>query len=190
MHCKLILNLQQGLIEAEGDKDFVLQIYSDFKEKIVIGAPSKPDDKKSSTEKSSTSKKPASRKNNEKRKTRASKKPGRYSLNRDINLYAEGNKPSLEDFIKGYAASSNQHRYLLIAHYLKEIKGVSKVGVDEVYTCLKKLGVKIPNIEQGLRDTASIKGWLDTSSSDDISITVAGENAIEHELRKTDVEEE
>ena len=190
MNCKLTLNLQQGLVEVEGDKDFVLQIYSDFKEKMVVPAPSSQDTHKARDEKASTSKTPAAKKKGEKSKAKVSKKSGTYSLNKEINLYTEGRKPSLEDFFKDYNANSNQPRFLLITHYLKEIKEIPKVGVDEIYTCLKKLGVKIPNIEQGLRDTASRKGWLDSSSSDDILITVAGENAIAHELKKAGTIEE
>ena len=34
MNCKLHINLNQGLLEAEGSESFVLQVYNDFKEKL------------------------------------------------------------------------------------------------------------------------------------------------------------
>lgn len=90
----------------------------------------------------------------------------------------------MKDFIEKYNADSNMPRYLLFTYYLKEIKGVEKVGINHIYTCFKNLGLKIPNIEQGLRDTSFRKGWLDNSKSEDLQIPVAGENAVDHELVK------
>lgn len=117
-------------------------------------------------------------------KATASKKlpTGTYTLNKGLHLHTEGDKESLNDFMNNYKVTSNFSRYLLFTHYLKEIKGIDKVGVNELYTCFKHLKIRIPLIEQGLRDTSNRKGWLDTSSSDDLIITTLGENAITHDL--------
>lgn len=185
MTTKLHINLSQGLVEAEGSEDFVWKVYADFKDKVVANTyglsaalQNPPSPNVEAT---------GNRNNTVSTKSSASGKKATskgYTLCKNLNLYSEGDKPSLEDFMKDYAANSNPPRYLLFTHYLKNIKGIEKVGPNEIYTCLKRLGgIKIPNIEQGLWDTSSKKGWLDTSSIDDVGITVAGENAIDLELR-------
>ncbi len=190
MTCKLHINLSQGLIEAEGSEEFVLNIYKDFKDKIGTA----PHDTRTTGQQKQTPANTIVKPNNRSKskstsnKTKVTSKG--YTLNKELNLYSEGDNPSLDDFLKDYKTTSNQPRFLLCTHYLKEIKGVEKVGVNELYTCLKHLKIAIPNIEQGLRDTASRKGWLDTasSSSDDIKITVSGENAIAHDLLNSQTE--
>ena len=189
MTTKLHINLNQGLIEAEGSEEFVLTVYRDFKDKVanspnISQSPKQQNQSPQSVtmqhqteHRTKTTKKPA----NKTGKKAASKG---YTLCKDLNLYSEGDKPSLKDFMDGYNADSNMPRYLLCVYYLKEVKGIEKVGINEIYTCFKNLNLKIPNIEQGLRDTASRKGWLDTSDSEDLQIPVAGENAVDHELVK------
>lgn len=192
MTTKLHINLNQGLVEAEGSEEFVLKVYNDFKDRIG-SAPSILQNTgqqnyplasittQHNAEKSVAPKKePANKVAGTKKKSAAKG----YSLCKDLNLYAEGQKPSLKDFIEKYSTDSNMPRYLLFTYYLKEIKGVEKVGINHIYTCFKNLGLKIPNIEQGLRDTSFRKGWLDNSNSEDLQIPVAGENAVGHELVK------
>lgn len=107
------------------------------------------------------------------------------SINKNLNIYQEGEKPSLKEFLGNYNTSTANTYNLLFVHYLKEIKEIEKVGLSEIYTCYKNIdGVKIPtNIKQSLWNTAH-KGWLDTASIEDIKIAIAGENAVTHELRK------
>ena len=123
-------------------------------------------------------------------KTPSSKKPSStsYTLNNDLNLYPDKRKVGLKDFMSNYNTKSNYSRYLLILHYLKEIKNIEKVGVNDFYTCFKFLGYKVPNIYQGIKDASRYKGWLNTSSTENVQITTAGENAITHDLLITDSE--
>lgn len=187
MNYKLHIDISKGLIEAEGDKDFVLHVYEDFKDSVArvrtthdasvaLAHKSKGTNTPvllSSVEKTS----PPPAKKGKARKT------GQPTINKNLNLYAEGANPSLKDFMAGYNTPSNQARNLLFVYYLKELKELDNVGADEVFTCYKHMGLKIPNIPQGLRDTAYLKGWLDTSASDDVTVTIAGQNAVSHELR-------
>lgn len=54
---------------------------------------------------------------------------------------------------------------------------------DHVFTCFKDVGHRTPkNMPQTIRDTASRKGWLDTSERGNIKITNHGENLVEHDL--------
>jgi len=181
MNCKIHVNLSQGLFEAEGPEQFVLNAYKDFKDNLTPHFESQEDKQK-------TKGKPTTAKtvSNPKTKPLKKKKSGgpSYSLVKDLDLYKKGDIPGIEDFMSGFSANTNPPRYLLITHYLKEMKGVENVGPNHFYTCFKKLGVTIPNIEQGLWDTSSKKGWLNTATLEDVKIEVAGENAIAHDLVK------
>ncbi len=193
MTCKLNINLSQGSVEAEGSEEFVMNIYNDFKDRMgnVSYSPQNTGQQKqppaNESAKSRKSKIPNS-KNNSRKSVKAPKKKTvskAYSLCKNLNIYEEGEKPSLADFLNDYNVTSNQTRNLLFVHYLKEIKEEEKVGIDEIYTCYKMLNLKIPKIEQGLFNTANRTGWLDTASLEELTITLAGENAVSHELRKT-----
>jgi hypothetical protein len=191
MTAKIHINLSQGVLEVEGEPNFVRSIYDDFKGQLSAMTAGLESKGKSSTvaktEKHVFSKEVSSdnavaKDKGSLKKKSSSKTP---SFLKDLNLFKEGSKPSLKDFITGYDIPSNFARNLLFVHYLKEIKELESVGIDEIYTCYKNLGLKIPNIKQGLIDTGFRKGWLDTASLSDLKITVAGENAISHELIKS-----
>lgn len=106
-----------------------------------------------------------------------------YSLISDLNLIPNGME-SLKDFYSKYKVSNNFEKNIVILYYLKNILGIENVGIDHIYTCYKHLSIRIPILGQSLRDTKSRKGWIDTSNSDDLKVTVAGENYIEHEIEK------
>lgn len=108
-----------------------------------------------------------------------------YSLLSDLDLMPK-DQESLEDFYSKYKTSNNFERNIVILYYLKNILNVENVNVNHVYTCYKKLSLRIPILGQSLRDTKSRKGWVDTSNSDDLQVTVAGENYIEHEIDKVE----
>jgi hypothetical protein len=195
MNSKLHINLTQGILEVEGDADFVRAIYDDFKDKLstIVKAQESQEqpDLVKKTEKLIPSKASNSNKDTvkdvpvAKKKAALSKMP---TFNKNLNLFKEGNKPNLKDFMVGYNASSNLSQNLLFVYYLKEIKGLKTVGVDDIYTCYKNMGLKIPSVKQSLLNTAFQKGWLDTQSLGDLKITIAGENAVSHELLKKPAE--
>jgi uncharacterized protein YxeA len=116
MTCKLHINLNQGLIEFEGNEEFVLSVYNDFKDKIggTNYLVKEKTQQSKLVDKSSNS-------------SGSTKKRTGYTLCKDLNLYKEGDKPSLQDFMQDYNANTNPQRYLLFAHYLKNIKNVETV---------------------------------------------------------------
>lgn len=112
--------------------------------------------------------------------------PQSYSLLTSLNLLPKGQK-SLKEYFSEYETTSNYEYNIVILSYLKNILDESKVGPNHFYTCYKHLGIKVPNIVQSLRDTKNRKGWIDTSHTDDVTITVAGENFIDHEIGKRQI---
>jgi len=104
-----------------------------------------------------------------------------YSLITSLNLVSNG-KESLKDFYTKYQVKNNMDRNIVILYYLRRVIGEENLGVNHIYTCYKHLSQKVPNIYQSLLDTKNRKGWVDTSNTDDLKVTVAGENYIEHEI--------
>lgn len=189
MNYKLHIDISKGLIEAEGDKDFVMHVYEDFKDSVAKAKTLAQEVPLFTPQQDGVGKLAAPEKdkndpiqNNSKKKAKVSKS-SQPSLNKNLNIYEENGKPSLANFLKKYKASSSNAYNLLFVYYLREIKGIEQVGINEIYTCYKHTdGVKIPtNIKQSLWNCAH-KGWLDTSSTENVTITIAGENAVSHEL--------
>jgi len=106
-----------------------------------------------------------------------------YNLITSLNL-APKDKKSLKDFFKEYNAKSNFEYNIVILTYLITEIHENNVGVNHLYTCYKHLGLKVPNIKQSLVDTKKRKGWIDSSNSEDLKITVSGENFMDHEIEK------
>ena len=104
-----------------------------------------------------------------------------YSLITSLNLNPKGKK-SLKDYFAQFSTKSNFEKNIVILTYLSSELGEKNIGVNMIYTCLKHLGLKIPNIKQSLFDTKNRKGWIDTANVEDLKITVSGENFMEHEI--------
>lgn len=104
-----------------------------------------------------------------------------YSLITSLNLLSGGSE-SLRDYFAKFETRTNFDYNIVILNYLKNILQEDNVGVNHIYTCYKHLGLKIPNIKQSLHDTKNRKGWIETSDSNDLTVTVAGENYLDHEI--------
>ena len=71
----------------------------------------------------------------------------------------------------------------VFVYYLEKVLNLSGITVDHIYTCYKAAEQTIPGaLAQSLLDTASRKGWLDTSNMSDISLPTGGENLVERVL--------
>lgn len=136
---------------------------------------------------------PPAGKSQSKRKARkpkakkAAKPKGAYSMVKDLNLRPSG-KTSLKDFVDEKQPSTNQEKCVVAVYYLLNKLGMAKVTARHVYTCFKTMNWRVPaNLDNALGLVAFRKGWLDTSSMEDIKLTTHGDNLIEHDLpRKKD----
>ncbi|MEW8237324.1 MAG: hypothetical protein AB2727_03950 [Candidatus Thiodiazotropha taylori] len=184
---KIKIDLQNGIIEAEGTESFVLGIYSDYKEQMdaaktspIQTTPRTPAPKKKKTK---SNKSPA--KKTGKKKT-ASDSTGK--LVKDLDLSGTGGKQSLREYYGQYKAKTNLERNLVFSYYLEHEIGMESIGIDEIFTCYRNIqNLKVPgNLKQSLYDT-SAKGWLKiTSIEDGISVPVSGLNHIEHDLERNE----
>lgn len=106
------------------------------------------------------------------------------SINKALNLRPSG-EASLKDFATEKAPGDNTDRSMVAVHYLTHTLGSSTVSSDDIFTCYREMGWKLPaDFRNHLQVIASRKGWLDTSDMDAISLTPSGINRVEQDLPK------
>ncbi len=112
---------------------------------------------------------------------------GTYKLVGGLNLKPSG-KISFKDFVTEKKPGKKGTRMNAVAiYYLSKVLDLKNIGPDHVYTCYKEAGQKVPTaLIQNLRDTAHLNAWIDTTNTDDIKITTAGENFVEYDLPPKD----
>lgn len=193
MTAKLRIDLSLGLIEAEGNEDFLLALYNDFKERVQASArpaakamePAHP----TGGDTTKTTKSP-SRTASASGGSKAKKKPrDSQSIVKDLDL-TKGKSGRLKEFYERYAVKSNLERNLVFIYYMQNELELTGITDDHVYTCYRNVGAKLPGaLRQSLLDTSSRNGWIDTSDMDNIRLATPGVNHLEHDLPKASAAE-
>lgn len=184
MITKIRIDLTQGIVEAEGSEEFVRSIYDDFRSSLKDSSKLQtlqPEDKSIKNIPSKMKKNSGGTKT---KKSGAGR--GSPSIVKDLDLSGKGKKQSLRDFYNKFKPASNFEKKLIFVYYLNQELGIAGVTVDHVFTCYRDIpGIKAPAaLQQSLWDTTSHRGWLDTSSSEDIKVTIPGINYLEHDMPK------
>lgn len=180
---KLKIDLQNGLLEVEGEESFVKEIYQDFKDRIrTQETPPSPDKKDTREFHHDEPNKNASVKKNNGAKS-GSKRKESYQIVKDIDLSAKSGKEALKKFYEKKSPSTAMQKNAVFVYYLERVAGVQSIGVNHIYTCYKDVNEKVPGaLRQSLLDTSFKKGWIDTKSMENITVTTHGENLVEHSL--------
>ena len=90
---------------------------------------------------------------------------------------------SLPDFTDEKKPKNLQDRSMVIMYWLENHAKCEKAGLSQVYTCYKNMGWKAPtNPRQHLYDITFRKKWLNTSDLEDVRLTHAGSQFVEHDL--------
>jgi hypothetical protein len=199
MTTKLHINISQGILDVEGDPDLVCKIYNDFKEQLLdavkrvppasaaMAPPPMPTQNGESASEALSKSKP-------KRRTPAKKKANgdqntsgivADSPKLDKNLDTSG----LGAFYGKYVPKNNAEKTLIFLKFMTDELGIESPNTDQVYTCFKATGDKVPKaFAQAFYDTSSKLGYLDFRSSTDLPITIAGDNHFNHSLKKKGAE--
>ena len=199
MTAKLHINISQGIIDVEGDPELVQAIYADFKEQLlesvkgVASAPAASVQEPVSSENGDAAS-GAANKPKAKRRAAAKKKANgdeggsgvvADSPKLDKNLDTSG----LGAFYGKYVPKNNAEKILIFLKFMTEDLKISNPNTDQVYTCFKATGEKIPKeFAQAFYDTSSKLGYIDFRSSTDMPITIAGDNHFNHTLKKKGAE--
>ena len=104
------------------------------------------------------------------------------TVQKDLDLRPKG-KTSLTEFAESKEPKNNDDKNVVSVFYLRRIADTETVSIDHVFTCYREMGWREPaNLANSLAITASKKGYLDTSTLEDIKLTPAGRNHVEHDL--------
>ncbi|WP_213625718.1 hypothetical protein [Pseudomonas sp. Pc102] len=198
MITKLKIDLKAGQLEAEGSEEFVGKLYADFIATLKPSATPTPVDYLASSSTTPVSdaeisspathtrqkSKQSSKGNSQPRSKSKSKRDP--ELIKNLDLFGGESNVSLKDFCSKYEHKTNFERNLIFSYYLKNILNLETITTDHIFTCYRHIGHKLPKaLEQSLRDTASDKGWIDADNLEDITVSIAGINHIEHDLPKS-----
>ena len=103
----------------------------------------------------------------------------------DKNLDTGG----LEDFFAQFAPTNNSEKILTYLKFIVEELNIPSPNTDQVFTCFKATGQKIPEaFPQAFYTASSRHGFIDFKSASDISITIAGENHFNRKLKRKTAE--
>lgn len=178
-------------MEVEGDLDLVREIYRDLKDHLLNGAPQADQTKPraaAAIEAAAVSKPDAKLKT--KRRTASRKKAesdgGSSGVVADApKLDKNLDTSKLGPFYGQFAPKNNAEKILIFLKFVTEELGDDHANTDQVYTCFKRTGEKIPKaFAQAFYDTSSKLGYIDFRSATDIAITIAGDNHFNLGLKK------
>lgn len=197
---KLHIDLSQGVIEIEGDVEFVREIYFDIKERLADGAKFT----SSSTHRSNRTHEASGEAENEvsgkpekpkpKRRTNPKKKVASEDASNGIiadapKLDKNLDTATLGEFYSQFAPKNNAEKILIFLKFITEKLMIEGPNTDQVYTCFKHTGEKIPKaFGQAFYDTSSKHGYIDFRSPVDMPITIVGDNHFNLTLKRKGAE--
>jgi hypothetical protein len=112
-----------------------------------------------------------------------SSKSKSVGIDKNLSLRPKG-KTSFKDFATEKAPSDHYEKTAVAVYWLVTEAGVAATA-EAVNTCYQHVEWKRPaDLRNALAQTASKKGWLDTSDKDEVKLTVPGEDYVKHDLPK------
>lgn len=182
MTTKLHINASQGIIDVEGDTEFVEKVYADFKAQIEAMLANPP------VSKNSDSSEEADTVELKGQKTKAPKKRAkRPSADTSGKSATQAYKPAMDksvpltglsEFYSKYQPKNNSERILLFCKFLNE-NGFETFTANQIYTCYMKTDPKnLPKAyPQALIDArGKDRGYIDYESLEEISLSHLGDH--------------
>lgn len=196
MQTKVHINLTQGILEAEGDADFVREMYASFKTDLHALAMTKKANTNSPTlitqastteinsddvfldEQKGTSKKVSPK--------RAPTKKVTYNNIKDLATGMPDEADSIFDYVSRYNPINNIERNLVFTKYLNEQHPTLPVTADALYTCYTNANLKPAEMKSSLSDTSKAsKGFAYLDTADPTNITISHKGTVRlHELKQ------
>jgi hypothetical protein len=137
---------------------------------------------KHSTEPMTEKIKKINKKSKKKKGSKTKTKAKRPSIVNDLNLRPKS-KTHFEQFFNEKKPKVGDPTYAVCVYYLEKILKIKGINQNHIYTCMKEVKRKIPNkLENALLVCSSRYSSIDTSDLSNITITVPGENLVDHKL--------
>ncbi|MCQ8780879.1 hypothetical protein [Mangrovibrevibacter kandeliae] len=193
MTTKLRIDISQGLIDIEGDPELVREIYADFKTHLLgvnYARPAPPAQSGAAAGADKDEQPPPVSKSRAKRRPPVKKKTngdesGSGVLADSPKLDKNLDTSALGAFYGQFKPKNNSEKILIFLKFLTDSLQIERPNTDQVYTCFKAMGEKIPKaFAQAFYDTSSRLGYIDFMSSTDISITISGDNHFNHSMKQ------
>jgi hypothetical protein len=185
MTTKIRLDLNQGLVEAEGSEDFVAKIYNDFKDRLTQLSAGK----KLTVANRLRKRRAKTAKSTEEgeRKGKAAITLSRLEIVNELSLSGNNKLPSLSDFISEYKIKNRFEKAVLIIYYLQEKLKVPAITLNHLYTCLRHLKIKTPrDLYAFVRLVKSKTGWLESASKENVRLNVHGIDQVAISMKKAE----
>lgn len=192
MNTKLHIDILHGVIDIEGDPDLVREIYADFKGQLLSGT--KPVTVPSSLRNLNSA--PSGDNDTDMgAKTKTRRRPAKKKVNgNDSVAGVVADAPKLDKnldtaglgiFYGQFLPKNNAEKILIFIKFLIDEIGIERPNTDQIYTCFKATGDKIPKaFAQAFYDTSTKQGYIDFRSPIDFPITIAGDNHFNHKLKR------
>jgi len=106
-----------------------------------------------------------------------------HTLITSLNLYPK-DKKSLKEFYNQYSTQNTSEVILIIVYYVEKVIELKNIDINTIYTCYKDIGIPVPVITSALDNINKRNGYVNTSNRSDLTVTIKGENHIEHQMKK------
>lgn len=184
---KLHINLAQGILDVEGDVDFVREVYKDHRERLLarpIDPPSEvASDAGSSTNDGGAASNIRSKETDSARKRR---KPSAAKAPKEGRSGISSYKPALvggldtkdiKTFINEYDPKNHYDNIVLFTLYL-ESKGITPASFNQIYTCYRDAEIKTPvAFAQAFIDARGNKrAFIEFTDPTNVTLTERGRN--------------
>lgn len=190
MTVKLHINISQGLLEVEGDADFVREIYKDYRDKLLdsevarVPAPAKKD---ASVQPNGSAKpRPNPRRRAPSKRNVGGEDRGSTVSADQPKLDKKLDTSGLPAFYGQFEAKNNAEKILIFLKFMNEELQIESPNTDQFYTCFDKVNERVPKaFSQAFHDASGRKyGYIDYNSSTDIRLTTVGSNYFKLDLKR------
>jgi hypothetical protein len=186
---KLHINISQGIIDIEGEADLVREIYRDFKDQMLSGSKLVPSAVPEQVPAADTADETVG-KQKSKRRAPAKKKVTAEDSGSGISadhpkLDKNLDTSDLQGFYSVFDPNNHSEKILIFLKFMIEKLKIESPNTDQVFTCYKAVGEKLPlAFKQAFITTSGRYGYIDYNSPENIGIPIAGDNHFSHSLKK------
>lgn len=190
---KLVINLKDGIIQAEGDETFVRDVYNDFKEVVskravispnLAPTPAAIEQITDANEQAESARAPGrSPQPRVRRQGVGTPKGGDASFkpkfDNDLDL------TGIDEYYAKYSPTNNSEKILVFAGFMRDQLGKVTFTAHEIYTCYFTAKEKIPSaFVQAFRDCQSRTHFIKFTTMMDIEIAIPGANWLNGQGKK------
>lgn len=191
---KLHINITQGIIDAEGDQDFVWRVYEDFRNHLsstsLTSASSLQKNEDTAEEAHSLDLASPEVSKPKRRQQKKRQTSGQTSASgKEKTTGITSHKPrllnnldtsGLKEFLEQYKLPNHTDTIVAMTKFL-ETKGVTPASFDAYFTCYNDAGLKVPEaFGQAFVNARTRTAFIEFTAVDDVVLTIRGRNHIDH----------